>query len=231
MPFDFHCRYGLFTYAQSEGLDHWKVLDKFTELGAECIIGKEQHADGGTHLHVFADWGRRRRFRQSRFADVEGWHPNVVRSHGTPAGGYDYATKDGDVVAGGLERPSEHDDSILSKDAKWHLIMASETREEFYAAIRELDPSSLAKSFGSISKYADYRYARSVGPYEGPSFNDERFSLEQYPELVQWCEEFHTRNDAEPGKQSPLLGLLDGGTGVHPEAQPPLARIRSAHIN
>lgn len=109
MSFDFHARYGLFTYSQSGTLSEWEVLDKFVSLGAECIIAREQHADGGTHLHVFADWGKRRRFRRSDTWDVHDHHPNIVPSRGTPGTGWDYCTKDGEVVAGGLERPGDED--------------------------------------------------------------------------------------------------------------------------
>jgi len=159
MPFDFYCRYGLFTYSQSTGLDPFEVSNHFTELGAECIIGQEEHVDGGTHLHVFADWGRRRRFRSASFADVLNYHPNISPSRGTPAVGWDYATKDGNVVAGGLERPNGSSDGVLRKDATWHTIMDACTRDEFFALVRELAPSDLAKCFTSLTKYADWRYA------------------------------------------------------------------------
>uniref|UniRef100_A0A8E7G270 Replication-associated protein n=1 Tax=Muscicapa latirostris Genomoviridae sp. TaxID=2814967 RepID=A0A8E7G270_9VIRU len=185
MPFDFHCRYGLFTYSQSSGVDHWSVLGHFTNLGAECIIAEEEHADGGTHLHVFADWGRRRRFRRADFADVDGFHPNISPSRGTPALGWDYATKDGNVVAGGLARPND-ESGIHSKSQIWDIILDASSREQFFELARELAPGDLAKSFSSLQKYADWRYARVVAQYAGPARGDARFQTACYPGLDRW---------------------------------------------
>lgn len=56
MSFYFNAKYGLFTYAQCGDLDPFDVVCLFSELGAECIIGREEHQDGGTHLHAFAAW-------------------------------------------------------------------------------------------------------------------------------------------------------------------------------
>lgn len=59
--FSFNARYALLTYAQCGDLDPFAVSDHFTELGAECIVAREDHADGGTHLHSFVDFGRKYR--------------------------------------------------------------------------------------------------------------------------------------------------------------------------
>lgn len=200
MTFDFHARYGLFTYSQSTGLDHWAVLEHFTSLGAECIIGKEQHADGGTHLHVFADWGRRKRFRRVDFADVQDFHPNIEPSRGTPAIGYDYAIKDGEVVAGGLERPGGSETDIPRKEQIWSQILDATTRDSFFEMVRELAPSDLAKCFPSLSRYADWRYAIPEPTYDGPSFPDVRFKLENFVELMRWCEDMCGEPDGQPGE-------------------------------
>nr|QJB18672.1 MAG: replication-associated protein [Genomoviridae sp.] len=188
MPFDFYARYGLFTYAQSSGLDPWDVSDHFTKLGAECIIGREDHADGGTHLHAFVDFELRRRFRQPRFADVSGSHPNIVSSYGTPWDGYDYAIKDGEVVAGGLERPGRPGTSLRRNDEIWSRIVGAQTREDFWILVRDLAPSALALSFNSLSKFADWQYAEAPYTYVGPMETDPRFDISQFPELSTWRE-------------------------------------------
>lgn len=200
MTFDFHARYGLFTYSQSEGLCHWAVLDHFVSLGAECIIAKEEHADGGTHLHVFADWGRRKRYRRQSFADVLGFHPNISPSRGTPANGWDYATKDGDILAGGLARPDESGNSVRGKDQIWHQILDANTREQFFELVRELAPGDLARSYPSLSKYADWRYAPEKHVYRGPERTDPRFQISHLPELDGWCEELDSRDNEQSGK-------------------------------
>jgi len=53
---------------------------------------REDHADGGTHLHVFADFKRTFRSRQTSILAVDGQPPIISRSKGTPDKGYDYAT-------------------------------------------------------------------------------------------------------------------------------------------
>jgi len=199
MVFDFHSRYGLFTYSQSGDLDPWEVSNHFTQLGAECIIGQEQHADGGVHLHAFVDWGKRRRFRNCHFADVHSVHPNIVPSRGTPGLGWDYATKDGDIVAGGLERPGGSDDNILRKDKIWHQIMDANSRDEFFELVRDLAPADLAKCFPSLCKYADWRYAPSPLLYDGPGRDDASFDISQHPELIGWVEGFDSRRNGQSG--------------------------------
>lgn len=199
MSFDFHCKHALFTYAQCGSLDPWAVSDHFSALGAECIIGREAHADGGTHLHAFVSWERRFRSRRSTFADVLGCHPNISRSRGTPWDGYDYATKDGDVVAGGLERPERPADSVRGRDEAWSKIVAAETREKFWELVRELAPSDLAKSFPSLAKFCDWQYASTPGPYDGPVRGDTRFDTSAYPELEAWCSRLDSEVDGSRG--------------------------------
>ena len=105
MTFNFNARYALLTYAQCGDLDGWQVSDHFTELRAECIVAREAHATDGVHLHAFVDFGRKFRSRRSDIFDVGGRHPNISPTHTTPQSGFDYACKDGDIVAGGLGRP------------------------------------------------------------------------------------------------------------------------------
>uniref|UniRef100_A0A8A4XBU0 Replication-associated protein n=1 Tax=Emberiza spodocephala Genomoviridae sp. TaxID=2814950 RepID=A0A8A4XBU0_9VIRU len=167
MPFHCNARYFLVTYAQCADLSEWDVLDLFTSLGAECIIAREQHADGGVHLHVFVDFGRKFRSRKTNVFDVDGRHPNIEASRGTPEKGYDYATKDGDVVAGGLERPKRATGSGKTFDL-WSQVAGAENRAEFWELCEELDPKSLCCSFGQLQKFADWRFAEKPAVYESP---------------------------------------------------------------
>lgn len=170
MSFYFCGRYGLFTYAQCSDLDHWSVLDLFSSLGAECIIGRELHEDGGTHLHVFADFGRRFRSRSSKIFDCEGRHPNVSASRGKPDEGWDYAVKDGDVIAGGLERPDgvTRRSGDSASDQKWGEIAGAENRDEFWRLVHELDPKSLVIHFPAISKFCDWKFSPRPVEYVHP---------------------------------------------------------------
>nr|QVW56460.2 MAG: replication-associated protein [Gemycircularvirus] len=162
-----NARHFLVTYAQCGDLSEWAVLDKFTSLGAECIIAREQHEDLGLHFHVFADFGRKFRSRKVDIFDVDGRHPNIKRSWGTPEKGYDYAIKDGDIVAGGLERPDGVHGSGKTFDL-WSQIAGAENRGEFWRLCEELDPKSLCCSFGQLSKFADWRFAEPDAEYRTP---------------------------------------------------------------
>ena len=129
MTFNFNAKYVLLTYAQCGDLDPWAVVDHLAELRAECIIGREAHADGGTHLHCFAHFDRKFRSRRADVFDVLGCHPNVSPTYTTPQAGWDYACKDGDIVAGGLARPDAG--KISGSGDVWHDIVAAKSRDEF----------------------------------------------------------------------------------------------------
>ena len=167
MPFVCNARYFLLTYAQCGDLSEWAVLDRISGLGAECIIGREHHADLGLHLHVFIDFGRKFRSRKTDLFDVDGRHPNIEPSKGTPEKGYDYAIKDGDICAGGLERPSRATGSGKTFDI-WSEIAGSVDRNEFWSLCEELDPKSLCTAFGQLQKFADWRFAEVPTVYESP---------------------------------------------------------------
>lgn len=180
-----NARYFLVTYAQCGSLDPWAVNDHFATLGGECIIGREDHADGGTHLHAFVDFGRKFRSRRARIFDVSGFHPNIEASRRSPAGGYDYAIKHGNVVAGGLERPSG--DAPEGNGDKWGEIVSSPCESEFWANVERLDPKALCTNFANLRKFADWRYQPEPEVYEHPGGIS--FELGMVPELVEWREQ------------------------------------------
>ncbi|QCW23705.1 MAG: replication-associated protein [Gemykibivirus minti1] len=182
MPFLFERRYALLTYAQCGTLDPFEVSNLLSELGGECIIGRENHDDGGIHLHAFVDFGRKYRTRNPRQFDVGGYHPNVLPAQKTPEKMYDYATKDGDIVAGGLERPDGG--SIPKSRDRWGEIILAETRDDFFELCAAMDPRSLACSFPSLCRYADWRYRVDPGRYETPK--DFVFDTSGFPELDDW---------------------------------------------
>lgn len=183
MSFIFHAQYGLFTYAHSEQLDPFAIVEHFGGLGAECIVASERYPTGeGIHYHVFADFGRKFRSRRAGCFDVAGFHPNIVASRGTPEAGYDYTVKDGDIVAGGLERPSGVES--VSRAAKWDIIVNAETREEFFQLLQKLDPKSLVCSHRSCVAYADWKYRVDPAPYATPNGV---FDLAEYGDLSEWA--------------------------------------------
>ena len=217
MPFDFHSRYGLFTYSQCDGLDAHDVVCHFASLGAECIIGRENHADGGTHFHVFADFGRKRRFRRPVFADVGLYHPNIKPSRGTPGAAYDYAIKDGDVVGGaGLPRPADTRadgrGGAGGADNTMGILVGIDDEHTFWRSVQEMAPGLLLRNHPSLVSYAKWRFAPRVQEYCHPrelAFRDERISA-----LLAWREDNLSGTSVSGGGRyvSPLLGA-QGPTG------------------
>lgn len=208
MPFRFDAKYGLLTYPQCGDLDAWAIVDMLGDLGAECIVGREDHVDGGVHLHAFFMFERKFSSRNVRVFDVDGRHPNVVRGYSTPEKGYDYATKDGDIVAGGLERPGVRE-KVSGASEKWARILLSESRDEFFETVAQLDPRALCINFGSLRAYADWRYRPTRDPYVTPGGIS--FDTSGFPELEQWVRESLA---GLSGKRTPSLAG-SGGPGLH----------------
>jgi len=184
-------KYLLLTYAQvGEDFDFEAIVELATTLGAECIIGREQHADGGTHYHAFLEFGSFFSTRSSRRFDLGGKHPNIAQVGRTPWVAYDYAIKDGDVVAGGAERPR---DGRLSSGGPggnaddWRYILDAECRDDYFVRLRERAPRSLACNFPSLCKYADWRWRRTVNQYAHPPGLD--FALTDLPDLSEWVDD------------------------------------------
>lgn len=198
----FQRRYALFTYSQCGELNPFRVVNLFSELGAECIVGRENHADGGIHLHAFVDFGHEYRTRNARFADVEGHHPNIQPCKKTPEKMWDYATKDGEVVAGGLERPNGS--SVSEPSDPWPEIQLAASRDEFFELCARLAPRSLICSFTSLRAYADWKYRPEPVPYETPS--DWTFDTGAYPKLDEWVRE--NLEGYQPGRRGKSLVLI-----------------------
>lgn len=182
MPFRLQSRYVLLTYAQCGNLDPFEVVELLSRLGAECIVGREIHADEGIHLHAFVDFGKRPDIRSERFADVEGRHPNVQPFGRTPEKGWDYATKDGDVVAGGLARPNGK--TVDEASNVWARICLAESRDRFWELVRDLAPRALLTNFNSLRAYADWNFRPEKSEYSTP--RGVSFDLSEVPSLDEW---------------------------------------------
>lgn len=168
MTFILNARFFLVTYSQCGTLDEWAVNDHFGSLGAECLVGREVHADGGTHLHVFCDFGRKFRSRRADIFDVEGHHPNIERSKRNPRKGADYATKDGDIVAGGLALGSLPTKIVSGPQDPGSTLVCCENRKEFYEVADDICPWDLITKFGSFHAYAKWKWPEIGVEFERP---------------------------------------------------------------
>lgn len=219
--FKFAAKYGLFTYAQCGDLDPFEVVNHFASLRAECIIGRESHADGGIHLHAFVMWERRFETTNPRRFDVQTRHPNVVAGYGTPEKGYDYATKECDIVGGGLERPSG--DSDGKAGSKWSEIVSAETADDFWRIVQQMDPRALCCSFTSLQKYVEWKYRTDPAEYASPA--GVQFSMERCRGLEDWRGANIDRPGDVIGERSPL-------SRYHHRSGPTLrSGLRSARVS
>lgn len=202
MAFHINARYVLLTYAQCGDLDGFAVMDIISSLGGECIVARESHSDGGLHLHVFCDFGRKFRSRKADIFDVHDRHPNVQPSKGTPEKGYDYAIKDGDVICGGLGRPTPCQSGNRAGSTKdiWTQITGATSREQFWELCLELDPKTAATAFTQLSKFADWQYRVEEPEYSHPDGFE--FIRGNSDGRNQWL------SQSGIGSSEPLIGML-----------------------
>lgn len=233
MPnFDIHCRYALITYAQCGDLSGPTVGEFLEGLGFKSVIGRENHADGGLHLHCFVDFGRKRRFRRPRVFDIEGRHPNVEPSRGTPEKGWDYAVKDGDIVWQSLDRPKEAGGSNGGTRDKWAAITGASNRESFWDLVHELDPKSAACSFTQLQKYCDWKFAPLPPVYATP--DGISFTGGDVDGRDDWLQQ------SGIGSGNALIGMSNGRSGGYwivvaacaprGDPQPPPSLVAQAHV-
>lgn len=179
-----NARYFLVTYPQSDGLDPWAVNDHFGQLGAECIVAREDHADGHTHLHVMCDFGRKFRSRRADIFDVDGFHPNIERSKANPRKGGLYACKDGEIVAGGLDIAQLPTRLVSTAQDQGSTLLCAESQREFFDIAEDICPGDLISRFSNFHSFAKWKWPELAEPYESPS----GFALADgaFPELVRY---------------------------------------------
>lgn len=185
MTFRFAAKYGLLTYAQSDGLDPLSIVNHLGDLGAECIVGRELHDDGGTHYHAFFMFEKKFQSRNARVFDIDSYHPNILRGCKTPESMYDYATKDGDICGGGLERPDPRGESAKNNDDFWRGVFDAEGKEETLRCARELGVGLFGRYYFQVRAIAEEKARRSPLDYQ-PDDSLE-WELGPYPELTDWC--------------------------------------------
>lgn len=185
MPrFRFTAKYAMLTYSQVGTLDPTLIVRHIQGLGAQLVLGRESHQDGGTHFHAFIHFDRRPNLKRHDCFDVEGHHPNVSVTKGSPRAGYDYATKDGDIVHADFERP----EGKTKRHDQYAEIIQSETREKFWENAEAVAPDLVLKSFISLSAFVKERYKEEACAYDTPE--GYVFHPERVEGLLGWVECF-----------------------------------------
>lgn len=185
MTFHFQAKYGMLTYSQANDLDPWSIVDLLSELGCECIVGRENHQDGGTHYHAFFEHSSKLRSKDPRVFDIGPYHPNILTGRKTPGFMFDYATKDGDICAGGLARPSDVRASVTG-DTFWEAVFSAETRDATLDIARRTSPALFGRYYFQVRAIAESKAADDPTDYEPDASH--AFSTAGYPELNDWLE-------------------------------------------
>jgi len=180
----------LLTYAQCEGLEFERVGLMLSGLGAECLIGREMHEDGGIHFHAYVEFHDKFRSRKMTVFDVDGFHPNIQNVLKTPWLVYDYVMKDGDVVWGGAARPVETKGRPKKEGSQadhWYDLVHSETTEEFDMIVNTYLAKESVINARQIKEKRDSMFGDRLRVYAHPEYM--KFDLSRYPELELFKEE------------------------------------------
>lgn len=142
--FRLNARYWFATYPQC-GLPRATLWDVLCRLGAQwCLVGSEQHADGSPHLHCLIDWGRKKDSRNSRYLDIEGFHPNLQAVKNLNAS-INYCKKEGDFEEFGLAEREDEDDYVT-------MAREMDEGEYFRTCLKKKIPFQYAQKFQDLAK-------------------------------------------------------------------------------
>lgn len=175
--FRFRGRFCLLTYSQVDrGFDFSGIVEHVVADGALCVIGRERHANDGTHYHAFIDYRRVRDFSGSTRWDVRRHHPNLLPVSRTPWRAFQYATKDGDIVFDNFDEttrptePSGHSGGSRGRSKRnFDEITSAMDKEDFFVKMQRLDPRALVVSFGNVAKFADWKFPDLRREHQSPA--------------------------------------------------------------
>lgn len=218
-------KYFFLTYSQVDNdTTHQQLIDFLRGVSSKCfrfcLVGRERHADGGTHFHVFLDWGRRVSFTSETRFDFNNYHPNVQVCR-DPAATLQYCEKDGDTVSEG-QRPDFTETERESRHQLWgRLLDESSSANDFMSKVRVADPYTFAtryQALDSMSRAVFRTREPYTSPYEPQDFKlpegIESWLLEEFDEEVRTCYRpsgptFAARPSAFPRDKN-ILGSLTG---------------------
>lgn len=151
-----------------------------------CRLGRERHADGGVHYHVYLSFDKIVSVNSATAFDYFGAHGNIKSIRRTPHKVFDYVGKDGDIRLEHGEPPAKTTAREGNDQNKWHDIISSDDKESFLQRVRDEAPRDWLLSNQRILEYANLYYPEEKPPYESPNLTVER---ERYPGLREWEEQ------------------------------------------
>jgi len=176
--FRFRAKTCLLTYSQTTEHQQHAFLHRTTDhfdhvanaLGppSHYRLGRELHADGGTHFHVFISWPDRISFRNERLLDFHGAHPNIKAIPRTIEHAWDYAGKDGDIIHEFGTRPGKSGTLSTGRDSIWTDALTQQHKEDFLSILRNRAPRDYVLYYDAIERFAERFYAAPESDYESP---------------------------------------------------------------
>jgi len=170
MSYRFNAKQIFLTYSQCT-LTKERVLEFFDErwtLEGHCV-SKENHADGGTHIHAYFRFTRKLDLTGPRVFDIDGFHPNVVPNVRSPKKCLEYVQKDGDFIA------SADIVAMIEKSGPkktWKdLVEECTTRSDFMRAAFDYSPRDFVLNLERIEYFANYHYRDAVPEYVQPDYD------------------------------------------------------------
>ena len=151
-----------------------------------CRIGRERHADGGVHFHVFLSFESPVTVNSANQFDYFGSHGNIKPIRTTPRRVWEYVGKDGDIILEFGVAPGEGGATDGASSSRWTDIVASDSKESFLAAVRSNAPRDWVLSLDRILQYAEYAYPTPVTPYESPAITT---TWGRAPQLREWVDQ------------------------------------------
>jgi len=166
------------TYAQCP-LEPQRVIDELKQrFGDECgiVVGRERHADGNFHLHVYLYRKQKFNIRNADAFDIDGHHPNIKRGY-DPKGWVEYVSKWGDVT--------QHNFDASTVDPWAYAANPETSAAEAERAIRTHAPRDFILHQSSVQDFINAkRPARNYGIRSLESFT---LSGEQSAVLNTWA--------------------------------------------
>lgn len=143
------------TYAQCP-LEMSNMLEKLRTLKdyIHYAICREQHDDGNYHLHCMLQYATPVNTRNSRYFDIEGYHPNV-QSARRPKDVLAYIRKDGTFL-----------DNWPTKRNYGEILNECTNYESFMNAMKDNQPKDYILHQDKLEYFAEKFYKRPPSPYE-----------------------------------------------------------------